>query len=71
LAANLAAVTAGRLASAYMPPANALKLLAYGDGRAIAGWGGHVVQGHLAWWYKDWLDRWFVRRHNRISPPKR
>lgn len=70
LAANLAAVTSGRLATAYMPPATPPKLLAYGDGRAIANWGRHVVQGRLAQWYKDWLDRSFVRRHSRISPLK-
>lgn len=69
LAANLAAVTAGRLATAWVPSANTLKLLGYGDGRAIAAWGHHVVQGRMAWWYKDWLDRSFVRRHSRIGPP--
>ncbi len=69
LAANLAAVTSGRLASAYIPPAAPLKLLACGDGRAIASWGRHVVQGRVAWWYKNWLDRSFVRRLRGGSPP--
>lgn len=69
LAANLAAVTAGREATPYTPSNHSLKLLACGDGRAIANWGNHVVQGRLAWWCKDWIDRAFVRRLSRISPP--
>ena len=69
LTANLAAVTAGQLATAYRPSAHALKLLTYGDGRAIASWGKQVMQGRLAWWCKDWLDRSFVRRYSRSAPP--
>ena len=67
LAANLAAVTAGRHATPHTPPNHTLQLLAYGDGRGFAAWGNHVVQGRLAWWCKDWLDRSFVRRYSRIN----
>ena len=70
LANNLAAVTAGRDAMPYTPSNHALKLLAYGDGRGLAAWGTHTLQGRLAWWCKDWLDRSFVRRHSRADPRK-
>jgi len=68
LAANLAAVLADRHATAYVPPANRLTLLSCGDGRGLAGWGQYSFHGRLAWWYKDWLDRSFVRRHTRVNP---
>lgn len=69
LAANLAAVTAGQEATPYTPSSHTLKLLAYGDGRGVAAWGAHTLQGRVAWWGKDWLDRSFVRRLRQISPP--
>lgn len=68
LAANLAAVLADRHATAFVPPAHWLTLMSCGDGRGIAGWGQYSFHGRLAWWYKDWLNRSFVKRHTRIDP---
>lgn len=67
LAANLAAMAAGRHATAHITRARPLKLLAYGDGHGVATWGAHTLQGRMAWWCKDWLDRSFVRRLRQIS----
>lgn len=63
LAANLAGIATGRDATPHTPPVRALKLLAYGDGRGVAAWGAHTLQGRMVWWWKDWLDRSFVRQH--------
>ncbi|MBK6295487.1 MAG: FAD-dependent oxidoreductase [Rhodoferax sp.] len=69
LAANLAAITAGQSSTACLARSGALKLLGYGDGRGLAAWGGHALQGRMAWWYKDWIDRSFVRRLRESAPP--
>ncbi|WBV44612.1 FAD-dependent oxidoreductase [Pseudoroseomonas cervicalis] len=42
-----------------------LTLLGTGDGRAIALWRGHALEGRWVWWWKSWRDRRFLRRYRR------
>lgn len=67
LARNLYAYCAGEPLRAWRPPARALYLLSTGDRRALAIWGDAVGQGAWAWYWKDWIDRKFIRRYNRYS----
>lgn len=63
LAHNLrAAATGGRLGR-YRPQRHWLVLLSLGDGDAIGTRNGVTVQGRWVWWWKDRLDRGFMRRY--------
>ena len=62
LAENLRAAAAGGTLARYAPQRRSLNLLALGDGRAIASWGGWSLQGRLMGWWKDRIDRGFVAR---------
>ena len=46
----------------YQPQGDFLKLLNTGDGRAIASWRGLAAHARWCWWWKDWIDRRFMRR---------
>ncbi len=48
----------------HTPQRRSLALLATGDRRAIASWGGWSAQGAWVWRWKDWIDRRFVARFN-------
>lgn len=63
LEANLRAVAEGRAPRAYRPQRDALVLLALGDGRAIGTRNGLVASGRWVWWWKDRIDRAFMRRY--------
>ncbi|AMK21643.1 FAD-dependent oxidoreductase [Sphingobium sp. TKS] len=63
LAANLRATLSGISLQQYQPRNRTLYLLALGNRRAIASWGGIVTSGKMAWRLKDWIDRLFVERH--------
>lgn len=63
LAANLRAMISGMPLQQYQPRNRTLYLLALGNRRAIASWGGVVTSGKLAWRLKDWIDRYFVQSH--------
>jgi len=69
LAANLlAALQGGRLQS-YRPRRRSLYLLACGPRFAVASWGRWSAQGKWVWYWKDWIDRRFVRRFARGVQP--
>jgi selenide,water dikinase len=63
LAANLRAVLEGRPLVGYVPQKHALALIATGNRYAVASRGGVAVEGAWVWWWKNWLDRRFVRRY--------
>jgi pyridine nucleotide-disulfide oxidoreductase family protein len=68
LAANLRALVGGGPLLPYRPQRRSLNLLALGDGRALASWGGWSAQGWLMGWWKEAIDRGFVRRwRNQVS----
>jgi pyridine nucleotide-disulfide oxidoreductase family protein len=61
LALNLRRFLAGGTLEPYHPQRRALNLLACGDRRAIASWGGLSAEGRWVWRWKDRIDRGFVR----------
>jgi pyridine nucleotide-disulfide oxidoreductase family protein len=58
-------IGAGQL-QAYTPQPRTLNLLSCGERRAIMAWGDWVAEGRWAWWWKDRIDRAFIRR---FTPP--
>lgn len=63
LAANLAAALTGLPLRSFVPQRRALALLADGHGGALMNWAGMTAEGGLLGWWKDRLDRRFIRRH--------
>ena len=69
LAQNLRLFVGGAALRPYQPPPRTLNLLSCGDRRAIMAWGEHAAEGAWCWWWKDRIDRAFVRRHGGpVSP---
>ncbi|MBF7729160.1 FAD-dependent oxidoreductase [Pseudomonas sp. N040] len=64
LAANLAAALHGRRLHAFVAQRHALALLADGRGGALLSWAGLSAEGRWLGWWKDRLDRAFIRRHS-------
>ncbi|MDP2370117.1 FAD-dependent oxidoreductase [Rhodoferax sp.] len=62
LAHNLLATLSGGALRAYRPKPRPLYLLACGPRYAVASWGGWSAQGAWVWYWKDWIDRGFIRR---------
>ncbi len=62
LATNLLAALQGQPLQAYTPPAKTLNLLACGTRYAIASHGSWSAEGRWVWYWKDWIDRRFMRR---------
>lgn len=67
LADNLMAVLGGKPLQVYRPRRRSLYLLACGPRYAVASWGGWSAEGQWAWYWKDWIDRRFVRRFSQAS----
>jgi pyridine nucleotide-disulfide oxidoreductase family protein len=63
LAGNLLAICNGVAPTEWRPQRRALYLVSTGDRRAIASWGAWSASGRWVWFWKDWLDRRFVRRY--------
>ncbi len=63
LAANLLGALRGLPLRHYRPQRQSLALLATGDGGALLSWREWSAGGHLWGWWKDRLDRGFIRRH--------
>ena len=64
LALNLARAVGGGVLEPYSPQKRSLNLLSCGDRVAIASWGEWSAQGRWAWWWKDRIDRGFMRSFN-------
>jgi len=62
LATNLLAALQGGAFRVYRPRRHSLYLLACGPRYAVASWGRWGAQGRWIWYWKDWIDRGFVRR---------
>jgi pyridine nucleotide-disulfide oxidoreductase family protein len=69
LAHNLRALIAGAPLVSHQPSLQSLKLIACGDRRAIASRGGWTAQGRWVWWWKNHVDRAFVRRYTLPELP--
>jgi pyridine nucleotide-disulfide oxidoreductase family protein len=62
LALNLRLALGGAALRPYRPRERSLNLIACGPKRAIVAWGGHAAVGRWAWWWKNAIDRAFIRR---------
>jgi len=57
---NLLATLEGRPLLTFQNQPSSLFTLNLGDDTGLAAWGGYLLQGRLAWWFKDWRDRRFL-----------
>lgn len=62
LEANLRAVLGGGELQPYRPQPRALLLVTCGARYAVASWGGLSAKGRWAWWWKNRIDRRWLRR---------
>ena len=63
LTGNLQRALAGRPLEPYRPQRRSLYLLATGPREAIVSWAAFSASGRLAWRWKDWIDRRFMRQY--------
>ena len=61
LAQSLRNLVEGKPLLTYQPQPRALSLLSCGGRYAIAEWGNWTAEGHWAWWWKDRIDRKWVK----------
>ena len=64
LASNLNRVLMGHAPLSYQPQKRSLYLLATGPKEAIMSWGRFSASGGWAWWWKDRIDRGFMRQYD-------
>ena len=70
LADNLRRTAVGRKPRPFVPQTQWLALISTGDRYAIASRGQRFARGRLLWYWKDWIDRRFMRRFNDLLPMK-
>jgi selenide,water dikinase len=63
LADNLRRVLGGEAARPYIPQRRYLSILGTGDGRAVATRGQWAIEGRWVWWWKDHIDRKWMRMY--------
>jgi selenide, water dikinase len=63
LADNLRRVLGGEAAQPFIPQRRYLSLLGTGDGRAVATRGRWAIEGRWVWWWKDHIDRKWMRMY--------
>src|SRR5690606_27444035 len=63
LTGNLQRALAGRPLEPYRPRRRSLYLLATGRRAAIVSWAAFSASGRLAWRWKGWIDRRFMRQY--------
>jgi selenide,water dikinase len=66
LADNLRLALAGRPLRRYRPQRDALYLISTGERYAVGVRNGISFEGKWAWRWKDWIDRRFMERFNRL-----
>jgi selenide,water dikinase len=64
---SLQAAVLGGAPPRYRPQSSFLSILNSADGRALLRWKGVVSHSRWAWWLKDWIDRRFMRRYQRLT----
>ena len=63
LADNLRRVLGGAAARPFIPQRRYLSILGTGDGRAVATRGQWAIEGRWVWWWKDHIDRKWMRMY--------
>jgi NADH dehydrogenase FAD-containing subunit len=63
---SLMASIAGQPLPRYQPQHGFLSLLNTADGKALLQYKGFATHSRWAWWLKDWIDRRFVARYQRL-----
>jgi selenide,water dikinase len=63
LAENLRRVLSGKAPLPFLPQHRHLAIIGTGDGRALATRGDWSVEGRWVWWWKDHIDRKWMRRY--------
>ncbi|MGI9079054.1 MAG: FAD-dependent oxidoreductase [Gemmatimonadaceae bacterium] len=66
LAYNLRAALEGEQPRLYTPQRHSLALLNTADGRALLRWRFLTSHSRGAWWLKDYIDRAFMRKYQRL-----
>jgi selenide,water dikinase len=69
LANNLWRAARGRALRRWRPQKEALAILGLGNGRALAWRNGLAVSGKPIWWWKDWIDRRWIRMYQEPMAP--
>jgi selenide,water dikinase len=65
LADNLRHAARGETLRRWHPQSQALVILGLGEGRALAWRNGVAVAGRLVWYWKDWIDRRWMRMYQQ------
>jgi selenide, water dikinase len=63
LADNLKRVLSGKAPLPFVPPRRHLAIMGTADGGALATRGNWSVEGRWVWWWKDHIDRGWMRRY--------
>ena len=63
LAENLRRVLSGKAPLPFVPQRRHLAIIGTGDGGALATRGNWSVEGRWVWWWKDHIDREWMRRY--------
>jgi selenide, water dikinase len=66
LATNIRRLIAGGKLRRYRPQRDALYLISTGGPHAIGTRNGFMFEGDWAWWLKDWIDRRFMAKFNKL-----
>ncbi|MBD2329534.1 FAD-dependent oxidoreductase [Alkalinema sp. FACHB-956] len=66
---NLRHALQGQPLQAYHPQRRYLSLIGTGDRSAVATWGRWGWASPLCWWWKDWIDRRFMRQFQTLKNP--
>ena len=66
LADNLRRALAGEPLAPFVPQSKFLSLITTGDRYAVASRGWLAAQGRLLWYWKDWIDRSWMRQYQEL-----